>query len=111
MSASLASAAGGASPAAIYGGALIFGLVLTAGSFAWLWWTTNLLSGVLALATIVGLAILHGVLARAIMIPSREALLAEQARQSQAQRAGAVRAADVERTLPLRSIVAVAPAE
>jgi len=32
--------------------ALIFGLVLTAGSFAWLWWRTNLLSGVLALATI-----------------------------------------------------------
>ena len=32
--------------------ALIFGLVLTAGSFAWLWWTTNLLSGVLAIATI-----------------------------------------------------------
>ncbi|WNG84474.1 heme o synthase [Mycobacterium sp. ITM-2016-00316] len=32
--------------------ALIFGLVLTAGSFAWLWWSTNLLSGVLALATI-----------------------------------------------------------
>ncbi|MGP6204941.1 histidine kinase [Microbacterium sp. F2] len=52
----------------------------------------------LALATIVGLAILHGVLARAIVIPSQEAVLAEQARQSQAQRAGAVRAADVERT-------------
>ncbi|MCW2511621.1 MAG: protoheme farnesyltransferase [Mycobacterium sp.] len=32
--------------------ALIFGLVLTAGSFAWLWWTTNLLSGLLAIATI-----------------------------------------------------------
>jgi protoheme IX farnesyltransferase len=32
--------------------ALIFGLVLTVGSFAWLWWTTNLLSGVLAIATI-----------------------------------------------------------
>lgn len=32
--------------------ALIFGLLLTAGSFAWLWWTTNLLSGVLAIATI-----------------------------------------------------------
>jgi heme o synthase len=32
--------------------ALIFGLVLTFGSFAWLWWTTNLLSGVLAIATI-----------------------------------------------------------
>ncbi|MCF6385999.1 heme o synthase [Mycobacterium sp. MBM] len=32
--------------------ALIFGLALTVGSFAWLWRTTNLLSGVLALATI-----------------------------------------------------------
>ncbi|MGU3499046.1 heme o synthase [Mycobacterium sp. C31M] len=32
--------------------ALIFGLILTVGSFAWLWWTTNLLSGVLALVTI-----------------------------------------------------------
>jgi protoheme IX farnesyltransferase len=32
--------------------ALIFGLVLTVGSFAWLWWTTNLLSGVLGLVTI-----------------------------------------------------------
>ncbi|GAS94201.1 protoheme IX farnesyltransferase [Mycolicibacterium canariasense] len=32
--------------------ALIFGLVLSAGSFAWLWWTTNLLSGVLGLVTI-----------------------------------------------------------
>ncbi len=32
--------------------AFVFGLVLTAGSFAWLWWTTNLLSGVLAIATI-----------------------------------------------------------
>jgi protoheme IX farnesyltransferase len=32
--------------------ALVFGLVLTVGSFAWLWWTTNLLSGVLAIVTI-----------------------------------------------------------
>jgi protoheme IX farnesyltransferase len=32
--------------------ALIFGLVLTGGSFAWLWWTTNLLSGLLAIGTI-----------------------------------------------------------
>lgn len=32
--------------------ALIFGLALSAGSFAWLWWTTNLLSGVLGLVTI-----------------------------------------------------------
>src|SRR5690348_14477723 len=32
--------------------ALVFGLVLTVASFVWLWWTTNLLSGLLALATI-----------------------------------------------------------
>ena len=32
--------------------ALIFGLILSAGSFAWLWWMTNLLSGVLAIVTI-----------------------------------------------------------
>ncbi|MCG5433579.1 heme o synthase [Mycobacterium sp. MYCO198283] len=32
--------------------ALVFGLLLTAGSFGWLWWTSNLLSGLLALATI-----------------------------------------------------------
>jgi heme o synthase len=32
--------------------ALYFGLVLSVGSFAWLWWTTNLLSGVLAVVTI-----------------------------------------------------------
>lgn len=32
--------------------ALIMGLVLTVSSFVWLWWTTNLLSGLLAIATI-----------------------------------------------------------
>ncbi|MBS1693299.1 MAG: protoheme IX farnesyltransferase [Actinobacteria bacterium] len=32
--------------------ALIYGLVLSAVSFGWLWWTTNLLSGLLAIATI-----------------------------------------------------------
>ncbi|KLO32745.1 heme o synthase [Mycobacterium haemophilum] len=32
--------------------ALALGLALTAGSFFWLWWTTNLLSGLLALATV-----------------------------------------------------------
>lgn len=58
----------------------------------------GILSAVLALAAIVGLAILHGVLARAIVVPSQEAQLAEAARTSSAQRAGAVRAADVERT-------------
>jgi protoheme IX farnesyltransferase len=32
--------------------ALVFGLVLSVASFFWLWWTTNLLSGLLAVATI-----------------------------------------------------------
>jgi heme o synthase len=32
--------------------ALVFGLVLSIASFFWLWWTTNLLSGLLAAATI-----------------------------------------------------------
>lgn len=32
--------------------ALAFGLLLTVVSFFWLWWTTNLLSGLLALATV-----------------------------------------------------------
>lgn len=33
--------------------ALVFGLILTITSFFWLWWTANLLSGVLAVATVV----------------------------------------------------------
>lgn len=58
----------------------------------------GIVSALLALAAIVGCGVLHGILARAIMAPSREAQLAEVARTSSAQRAGAVRAADVERT-------------
>ncbi|MEU1972567.1 sensor histidine kinase [Microbacterium sp. NPDC019599] len=58
----------------------------------------GILLAILSIAAIVGLAILHGVLARAILVPSREAQLAEAARTSNVQRAGAVRAADVERT-------------
>lgn len=53
---------------------------------------------VLSLAVVIGLAILHGVIARAIFVPSREAQLVEQARTSDTRRAGAVRAAEVERT-------------
>ncbi len=49
-------------------------------------------------AGIVGLALLHRVLSRALVIPSREAELAAQVRTSTAQRAGAVRAAELERT-------------
>ncbi|HEY2198450.1 MAG TPA: heme o synthase [Mycobacterium sp.] len=34
------------------GHALVFGLVLSVASFVWLWWTTNLLSGLLAVGTV-----------------------------------------------------------
>jgi signal transduction histidine kinase len=57
----------------------------------------GIVSAVAATAAIIGLAILHGVLARAVLVPSREAQLAEAARSSSIQHAGAVRAADVER--------------
>lgn len=53
---------------------------------------------VLTAAAIIGLALLHRVLTRAIVVPSREAELTEQVRTTSAQREGAVRAADVERT-------------
>lgn len=58
----------------------------------------GILLALLSVAAIIGLALLHGVLTRAILVPSRESLLADQARTSNQQRAGAVRAADVERT-------------
>lgn len=58
----------------------------------------GLLVFVASLAAIVGLAVLHGVISRAILVPSREAQLEEQARTSDTRRAGAVRAAEVERT-------------
>ncbi len=55
--------------------------------------------GVLASAAgIVGIALLHRVLALAIVVPSREAELTEKVRATTAQREGAVRAADLERT-------------
>ncbi|MFS0911038.1 histidine kinase [Microbacterium sp. 179-I 3D2 NHS] len=47
---------------------------------------------------IVGLALLHRTLALAIVVRNREAELTERVRTTTAQRAGAVRAADVERT-------------
>ncbi|GAB3597228.1 sensor histidine kinase [Microbacterium tumbae] len=57
------------------------------------------LLGILASAgSIVGLALLHRVIAKALIVPSREAELTEQVRTTSAQREGAVRAADVERT-------------
>lgn len=55
--------------------------------------------GVLASAAgIIGLALLHRSISRALVAPNREAELTERVRTSSAQREGAVRAADVERT-------------
>ncbi|WP_309127163.1 sensor histidine kinase [Microbacterium sp.] len=55
--------------------------------------------GVLAAAAgMVGLALLHRLLSRTLVVPSREAELSAQVRTTSAQRAGAVRAADLERT-------------
>ena len=42
--------------------ALVFGLVLSVASFFWLWWTTNLLSGLLAVATIAFYVFVHTLL-------------------------------------------------
>ncbi|MBT2484065.1 MULTISPECIES: sensor histidine kinase [unclassified Microbacterium] len=60
------------------------------------------LVGILGLAAsaagILGLALLHRTLSLAIVVHSREAELTERVRTTTAQRAGAVRAADVERT-------------
>ncbi|MFV4913420.1 histidine kinase [Microbacterium lacticum] len=61
-----------------------------------------LLVGVLGLivcaALLAGIAVLHGVLTRAILVPNREAQLVEQAREAGTQRESAVRAGEVERT-------------
>lgn len=55
--------------------------------------------GVLATAAgIVGLALLHRTITRSLVVPSREAELTERVRTTSAQREGAVRAADVERS-------------
>ena len=54
---------------------------------------------VASIVGIIGLALLHRVVSRGIVVtPDRNLVLTEQVRTSSAQRAGAVRAADVERT-------------
>jgi len=58
----------------------------------------GVLVALLALATVVAIALLHGIITRAILVPSREATLAAQAQVSEERREGAVRAAEVERT-------------
>ncbi|MFK4114143.1 sensor histidine kinase [Microbacterium sp. NPDC006705] len=49
-------------------------------------------------ALLVGITLLHGILAKAILVPSREAQLVEAARTAGVQREGAVRAGELERT-------------
>ncbi|UJP09543.1 sensor histidine kinase [Microbacterium sp. KUDC0406] len=58
----------------------------------------GILGALACAAMIIGLALLHRVLTRALIVPSREAELTQQVRTTSAQREGAVRAADVERT-------------
>lgn len=53
---------------------------------------------VLCLALLMGIALLHAVFTRAMLVPSREAQFAERARTAGAQREGAVRASELERT-------------
>lgn len=88
---------------AIYSFSPLFGTDSTVGPFGTVvgagWQPLVGVLGVLASAAgIVVLALLHRVISRAIVVPSREAELTEQVRTTSAQREGAVRAADVERT-------------
>lgn len=63
---------------------------------------TAVVAGVLAViipaALLAGIALLHGIIARSILVPSREAQLVEAARTAGVQREGAVRAGELERT-------------
>lgn len=58
----------------------------------------GILGIVLCLALLLGIALLHAVLTRSILVPSREGVLVEEARAAGTQRASAVRAGEVERT-------------
>ncbi|WP_300266033.1 sensor histidine kinase [Microbacterium sp.] len=58
----------------------------------------GILGVLVSAAGIIGLALLHRTISTAIVVPNREAELTERVRTTSAQREGAVRAADVERT-------------
>ena len=58
----------------------------------------GILGIIVSVALLIGIALLHAVLTRAILVPSREAAFAEQARAAGTQRESAVRAGEVERT-------------
>lgn len=64
---------------------------------AWAPWTGAAVV-IFALAAITGVALLHGVLARVLIAPIREAQLAATARDAATQRQDAIRAGDVERS-------------
>ena len=53
---------------------------------------------IVSLALLIGAALLHAVLTRAVLVPSREAVLVEQARTAGTQRESAVRSGELERT-------------
>lgn len=53
---------------------------------------------IVSLALLIGAALLHAVLTRAVLVPSREAVLVEQARAAGTQRESAVRSGELERT-------------
>lgn len=63
-------------------------------------WTplVGVLVAVLGLAALGGIALLHGIIARSILVPSREAMLAARVQVSDQRREGAMRASEVERT-------------
>lgn len=71
------------------------GVRIIAGEWAVL---VGILGIVVCAALLFGAALLHAVLTRAILVPSREAALVEQARTAGTQRESAVRAGEVERT-------------
>ncbi len=58
----------------------------------------GVIAALVSLALLFGVSLLDDLLTRSILVPSREAILAEQARTAGVQRAGAVRASEVERT-------------
>lgn len=58
----------------------------------------GILGVIVCAALLVGIALLHAVITRAILVPNREGVLLEQARAAGTQRESAVRAGELERT-------------
>src|SRR5699024_7700535 len=71
----------------------LFGFFVPAGWASWV----GSIGAVVVLAALVAVALLHGVLARVLIAPIREAQLTAQARAAHVPRQDAIRAGDVER--------------